>query len=151
MSFSKVMLLGLVGKPEKQMTQTGLGVLKFGVGISKKVRGEYQTTWHNCVMFTKDERTDYEFKKLQSSKTVFVEGEPRKSKYTDKQGVEREKTEFVIYSLRGVEPKTTGDKAEWSPRYGQDERVVNEKPKNAKQATFQLEDVANITADDIPF
>jgi single-strand DNA-binding protein len=110
-SVNKVILLGRLGAdPETRTTQSGMAIcnLRIATDGRKKVNGQYEkvTEWHRVVVFDKTAENAARF--LKKGKQVYVEGELRTSKYTDKNGVEKYSTEVICNSLIFVSPKDEG-------------------------------------------
>lgn len=103
---NKVILLGKLGRdPELRTTQSGQSVCNFSIATSEKWKdkgGESQerTEWHNIVAWAKLAEICAEY--LQKGREVYVEGKLQTSKYTDKEGVERYKTEIVAQTVQFV-------------------------------------------------
>ena len=85
MSFAQIQLLGNLGRdPEISYTPDGIAVTKFSIAVSKKVKGNEETTWYNCVAFRNlAEMLNNHLKKGQM---VFVQGDLNVRQYTTKDG-----------------------------------------------------------------
>lgn len=95
--YQRVTALGNLGAdPELRHTQSGIAVMNFRMGCSESVKqdnGEWseRTEWIPIVVWGR--RAEGLFKVLRKGEKVFVEGRLRTTKYTDKHGQERWKTE----------------------------------------------------------
>ncbi len=106
-SVNKVILVGNVGRdPETRRMPSGDPVVNFSVATSESWRdkssGERkeQTEWHNVVIFNEHLAKIVEQYVRKGSK-VYIEGQLRTRKYTDKDGQERSRTEVVLNRFRG--------------------------------------------------
>jgi single-strand DNA-binding protein len=94
---NRVTILGNLGAdPELRMTTGGQGVLNIRVACSesyldKDRKKQERTEWVNCVIWGK--RGEGLAKVLKKGDRILVEGKLRTSKYTDRDGNERYKTE----------------------------------------------------------
>lgn len=96
-SFQKVILLGRIGtKGELRFTGNETAVLNISVATNEfRGKGENKeeiTEWHNVVVW--GQSASYIDTYGQKGAQVLVEGKIKSSKYTDKEGVERYKTEI---------------------------------------------------------
>jgi len=107
MSVNKVILLGYVGAdPEVRYigdsgNQTKVATLR--IATSKKYRtssGEDRedTQWHNVIAYRGF--ADVVEKYVRKGSMIFVEGELRHRRYTDRQGVEKFATDVLVSSLQ---------------------------------------------------
>lgn len=99
---NKAIIIGHLGaKPEVRKTQTGASVATFTVATGQSWRdkdtGERKerTEWHRVVIFTEGLVKIAE-QYLDKGSKVYVEGEMRTRKWTDKDGVDRYTTEIVL-------------------------------------------------------
>lgn len=103
---NKVILLGRLGRdPELRTTASGQSVCNFSVATSEKWKDKdgtanERTEWHNIVAWAKLAEICAEY--LGKGREVYVEGKLQTSKYTDKEGVERYKTEVVAQTVQFV-------------------------------------------------
>jgi single-strand DNA-binding protein len=142
---NKAIIVGNVGK-DPDIRSTGNGsVAQFSVATSKrwtdKTSGEKkeQTDWHNVVVFNEHLVRIAEQYVRKGSK-VYVEGEMRTRKYTDREGIDRYRTEVVL-SFKGqlivLDRREGGGGAPSEEAYG----ASSTKPESGK-ASFD---------DEIPF
>jgi single-strand DNA-binding protein len=103
---NKAILVGNVGKdPDVRSMQSGGSVASFSVATSKswkdKATGERkeQTDWHNVVVFNEHLVRVVE-QYVHKGTKLYVEGEMRTRKYTDRDGVERYRTEVVLGAFK---------------------------------------------------
>lgn len=85
MGFAQIQLLGNTGRdPEMNYTPDGTAVCKFGLAVTRKVKGNDETTWYNCTGWrTLAEMLSNHLKKGQM---VFVQGELNVRQYTTRDG-----------------------------------------------------------------
>lgn len=100
---NRCMLLGNLGAdPELRYTQGGQAVLHLRLATTEsyldkdKVRRE-RTDWHNVVVWNK--RGEALSKILRKGSSIFVEGSLRTSKYQDRDGNDRYKTECIAKTV----------------------------------------------------
>jgi single-strand DNA-binding protein len=103
-SINKVTLIGRVGKePEVHALGSGESVANFSLATSTKWKdrnsGEMkeQTEWHSIVFYKKTAQVIEQY--VHKGSLLFVEGQLRNRKFTDKTGVEKTVTEIVGASL----------------------------------------------------
>src|SRR3974390_3093733 len=101
-SVNKVILVGNVGRdPETRRMPSGDPVVNFSVATSDswrdKATGERkeQTEWHNVVIFNENLAKVAE-QYLRKGSKVYIEGQLKTRKYTDKDGQERSRTEVQL-------------------------------------------------------
>lgn len=105
-SLNKVSLLGTLGKdPEGGTTKNGNPWCRFSIATSEsykdKQTGEWvdQTEWHNISTF--NERICKLVQYLSKGSRVYLEGQMKTKKFTDKNGVDRWSTEVEIPMFGG--------------------------------------------------
>jgi len=99
---NKFMGIGNLGADSELRHTQRDAVLNFRIAITKKWKdsnGEKQerTEWVSCVIWGRRAEALAEY--LTKGTRVYVEGELRSSKYTDREGVERWKTEVYVEEL----------------------------------------------------
>ena len=106
-SVNKVILVGNLGRdPEVRFSQSGAKIVNMSVATSEswkdKETGERKerTEWHRVVIFN-DRIGDVAEKYLKKGSKVYLEGQLRTRKWTDKSGQEKYSTEVVIERFRG--------------------------------------------------
>lgn len=106
MSLNKVMLMGNLGAdPEVRFTAQQLPVCSFNIATNdrrKNSAGEWEdhTEWHKISTFGRTAENCGKF--LAKGRTVFVEGRLRTSKYQDKEGHDRYRTEILADNVQFV-------------------------------------------------
>ena len=92
---NKVILVGRLGRdPELKSFDSGKQVCEFSVATSRKDKdGNEHTEWHRVKVWGNS--AEHCAKYLAKGREVYVEGELRTSKYTDKNGVEKYSTDVV--------------------------------------------------------
>ena len=105
LGLNKVMLIGNLGKDaETRRTQNGTAVTSFSIATGFRTKdpstGDWreESEWHNIVLWDAERVAEY----LRKGTQVFVEGRLKTSKYQDKSGVDRWKTE-VVCSRGGIQ------------------------------------------------
>jgi single-strand DNA-binding protein len=106
-SVNKVILVGNVGRdPETRRMPSGDPVVNFSLATSEswrdKASGERkeQTEWHNVVIFN-DGLAKIVEQYVRKGSKIYIEGQLRTRKFTDKDGQERSRTEVVLNKFRG--------------------------------------------------
>lgn len=91
---NKVHLIGRLGQdPELRRTAQDKAVCNFTMATGRKGKdGVDQTEWHRVVCWEKTAENVHQF--LKKGRQIYVEGEIRSKKWTDKQGVEKNSTEI---------------------------------------------------------
>lgn len=107
MSVNKAILIGHVGKdPEVRKNPSGKQVASFSVATTKRWTDrdtrekKEHTEWHRVVVFSEGlvkVIQDY----VRKGSKLYVEGEMRTRKWTDRDGVERFTTEVVLAEFAG--------------------------------------------------
>lgn len=107
-SVNKVILVGNLGAdPEIRRTQDGSPVATFSLATSEtwrdKATGERKesTEWHRVVVFAEGIVKVAE-QYLKKGAKVYVEGQQKTRKWTDRSGADRYTTEVVLQPFRGV-------------------------------------------------
>lgn len=127
-SYNKVTILGNLGlDPESRPVSSGnMPIVNLSVATTEKRRGQDETTWHRVVVF--DKQAENCAKYLQKGSKVLVDGRISKSKYTDKNGIERISCDIIA------------------------NRVLFLTSKNSKQPQQQLKPITpEVLDDNIPF
>lgn len=111
---SKTILVGRVGRdPESRQTSSGLKVVNFTLATSKKVRGEEQTQWHRITMY--DKVADIAVQYLRKGSMVYLEGEIKYGKYTNKDGIEQNTCDIIAYQMQMLGGKPQGEEPQRHP------------------------------------
>ena len=114
-SVNKVILVGNIGKdPEIRYMPNGNPVTNLSIATSRKKDGQEYTQWHRCVAYEKN--ADLIGKYAKKGKQIYIEGEIRYGKFTNKDGVEQHTTDIVIHQVqllgsRDQEPEPVERKA----------------------------------------
>lgn len=117
---NKVMLIGRVGKdPEVRQTSSGLKVTNFTLATSKKVRGEDQTQWHRITMY--DKLAEIAAQYTRKGSLLYIEGEIKYGKYTNKDGLEQNTTDIIAYQMQMLGGKPQGEEPQRHPEDTPDE------------------------------
>lgn len=145
-SVNKVILVGNLGAdPEMRQTGNGDPVCTLSVATSEKYKnrgGELQTTteWHKVVLFRRLAEIANQY--LRKGSSAYFEGQLKTSKWTDKNGLERDRTEIEVNDLKLLDRQDSQSKAT-KPVVAAKERVVSSK--TSYQPVFVEDDT------DIPF
>lgn len=110
---NKAMLIGNLGSdPDTRYLPNGDAVATISVATNKrwkdKQTGEQKdhTEWHRCTAFGK--RAETIAKYLRKGSKVFIEGELRTNKWTDKDGIDRYSTDIRIDNFEFLDKKEAG-------------------------------------------
>lgn len=134
---NKVILIGGLGRdPELRYTQSQTPVANFSIATdhwnSKTKMNE--SVWHNCTIWGKG--AEHFSKYAKKGTKVAVEGEIKYEKFTDKEGVEKQKTIINCYL---------------SPKLISDYRKKDEVSESDSASESRSGDQWNTDIDDIPF
>ncbi len=154
---NKAILVGNLGNdPETRYTQGGMAVTKISLATtrSRKDRdGNYvdDTQWHRVTFFGKLGEIAGEY--LQKGSQVYVEGEIRYDKYTDKEGVEKFFTEIVANEMQMLGNRGDGEGRRSSDqrREGSRETTQRQQGRSTRPAPPPKDDFDENYDDDIPF
>ena len=114
-SVNKAIILGRVGRdPDIRTTPNGIKVVNFSVATSRKVKGEEQTQWHRVTMY--DKLAEIAAQYLRKGSLVYVEGEIKYSKFTNKDGVEQNTTEIIANQMQMVGGRPQTEEAQQHPK-----------------------------------
>ena len=131
-SVNKAIILGRVGRdPDIRTTPNGIKVVNFSLATSKKVKGEEQTQWHRVTMYDKVAEIAAQY--LRKGSLVYVEGEIKYSKFTNKDGIEQNATDIIGHQMQMVGSR---------PSYGEEPQRHQ---KEETQQSFPEDDT------DVPF
>lgn len=141
---NKVMLIGRLGKdPEGNILPSGDQVANFSIATGEKWKdkesGEQKerTEWHRISVWGGLAKVCMTY--LKKGSQVYIEGQLRTRKWTDKQGIERFSTEVICSDMQMLGGKSEGGGSASKPPQ------ANERPAGAP--TRQRDDFD----DDIPF
>lgn len=131
-SINKVILLGNLGSDVKLSQAGTTQVAKFSLATTTRFKENQTTEWHDISVWGKlaDLCSNY----LSKGDTVLVEGALKTSKWTDKNGVEKRRTEITASSVNFV--KTKGGK---------------NSTKTYSPETTEQDGLSKICEEDIPF
>ena len=91
---NNITVIGNVGRdPELRYANSGTAVLKFSIADTIGKDDNKKTTWHDITVF--GEMAENVGSALGKGQRVVVMGRLQKSKYTGRDGVEKEKAEIV--------------------------------------------------------
>ncbi|MBY9062316.1 single-stranded DNA-binding protein [Sphingomonas yunnanensis] len=118
-SVNKVILVGNLGRdPESRSFQNGGSVVNFSIATGERWKdrntGEQKerTEWHSIVVLNEGlQKVASQY--LRKGSKVYIEGQLRTRKWTDRQNVERYSTEVVLSAYNSA--LTLLDKAEGDP------------------------------------
>lgn len=104
-SLNKVQIIGNLGKdPDIRSGQNGQLIANFSVATSdswtdKQGQKQERTEWHSVSLFGKLAEIAQQY--LRKGSKVYIEGQLKTDKYTDKQGIERYSTKIVVPPFGG--------------------------------------------------
>ncbi len=142
---NKVILVGTLGSdPERRSTQSGTTVATISVATNEewfdKSSGEKKSRveWHRVKLFGKlgDIAAEY----LAKGRQVYIEGQIRTEKYTDKQGIERYATDVIARDMQML-----------GGRDGDNRSSGGSRPASAPAPASPPADDQGFDSDDIPF
>lgn len=109
-----VYLTGFVGKDaERKNISSTLEIFTFSVGVSKKKKGEKETSWFDCKIFC-DFKYPWVSRKAETIKKgckVFITGEIEDENWTSKDGVKKSRK---VINVRDFELCIKEDHQGWS-------------------------------------
>lgn len=95
MSFNRFHGLGrLVAEIERRNTSAGMPVAKFALAFNRKVHGEDETTFVDCVAF--DKTADFLCEHFGKGKAVIIEARLNQEKWTGKDGKNRSRLQLIV-------------------------------------------------------
>jgi single-strand DNA-binding protein len=98
-SVNRVILIGNLGHdPELKHGKTsGEAVCRFSLATTEKFDGENKTEWHHVLCFKRLAEIADQY--LAKGRQCYVEGRIQTNKWTDKNGVDRQRTEIVANKI----------------------------------------------------
>lgn len=127
-SVNKVILVGHLGSdPEFRQTSGGLMTANVNIATSSRRKGrdgQYEEVpeWHRLVFF--DKLAEVVRDCFRKGSLIFVEGRLQTRKWTDKQGIDRWRTEVIVSSMQLLDKKQDDGAAhrrEEAPQQRQDQ------------------------------
>lgn len=112
---NKVILIGNLGRdPEVRMLEGGVAVGNFPIATNENYKdksGNWQTRteWHDIVAWR--QLAENLESRMSKGTLVYVEGKLSSRKYTDKDGIERYKTDVVANTIRVIDRKNESSSA----------------------------------------
>lgn len=111
---NKAILVGRVGKdPDVRQTPAGLKVCNFSLATSKKVKGEDQTQWHRITAY--DKIADIISQYVRKGSLLYIEGEIKYGKYTNRDGIEQNTTDIVVHQVQMIGPRPQQEEVQRHP------------------------------------
>ena len=99
MNVNKAILVGRVGAdPIVNETSKGDAVANLSLATNSGYGDKEKTDWHKVTFFGKLATTVSEY--VKKGQELYVEGRITYSKYTDREGVEKNSTSIVAYSMQ---------------------------------------------------
>ena len=99
MNVNKVILVGRVGSdPILNETSKGDAVTNISLATNSGYGDKEKTDWHKVTFFGKLANTVDEY--VKKGQELYVEGRISYSKYTDKEGNERDSTSVIAYAMQ---------------------------------------------------
>lgn len=103
-SVNKAIILGRVGKdPDVRQTPNGIKVVNFSLATSRKIKGEDQTQWHRIAAYDKVAEIIAQY--VRKGSLLYVEGEIKYGKYTNRDGIEQNTTDIVANQIQLIGPR----------------------------------------------
>lgn len=135
---NKVILVGRLGAGVDFRQGNNFSVASLPLATSSKSKnanGEWveNTEWHNVTLFNKQAEVARDY--LKKGSLIYVEGRLKTSKYQDKQGIDRYKTEVLVDKLQMLE-RASEHKSE---------------PKNKEKESVPEQVTEELIVTDIPF
>ena len=97
--YSKTIMIGRLGKnPDQAKTNDGKDVSKFSIAVNRVTRDDID--WFDCVCFGQPATFANQY--LEKGVLVCVEGQMRINKFTDKEGVNRQKPELYVSTIKSL-------------------------------------------------
>ena len=93
-SINKVLIQGNLG----HSPQMSGPACKLSVATTEVYKGEKKTTWHNVTVFGKSAENCMQY--LEKGQQVLVDGKIDVSKWEDKEGNKRSKTEIIAFNVQ---------------------------------------------------
>ena len=95
---NRITIMGNVGQPPKIKKGDGYTIANFSIATSEKWKNKSgdtieHTEWHRIVIYNK--LAEVVEKYVNKGDKIYIEGKLKTSKYEDKNGIERSKTEIV--------------------------------------------------------
>lgn len=139
---NRVTLIGNVGQdPDIRTLQNGTQVGRFSLATSESYKDkegvwQKQTEWHSIIVWR--ELAERAASQVKKGGLLFVEGKIQANKFTDKDGVEKTRTDIVCSTFRILEKK---------------EPSTQEQPTQSAQQNGQAPQAqpASGNPDDLPF
>lgn len=115
-SVNKATLIGRVGRdPDIRTTPSGMKVVNITLATSRKVKGEEQTQWHRVVMY--DKLAEIAAQYVRKGSLLYVEGEIKYGKYTNKDGIEQHTTDINANQMQMLGGRTSaGEEPQRHPK-----------------------------------
>lgn len=150
---NKAILVGNLGNdPETKYTQGGMAITKISLATTsvrkdKEGNPTESTQWHRVTFFGKLGEIAGEY--LRKGSQVYVEGEIRYDKYTDKEGVEKYSTDIIANEMQMLGGRSEGGGGgERSARPQRQESAPQQHRQAPAQQPAPSDDFSD---DDIPF
>ena len=129
---NKVLMIGHVGNVEAKTLESGQHFTKLSIAVNKKWKDkngmkQEKTTWFNIHAYSKLAEIMGEYTKV--GQLVYVEGELKQDKFTDKTGIEK-----IITSIAANEFKILGGR-------DKDSSQAQGKPATVKEPMYDLDDM----------
>lgn len=116
-SFAKVTIVGHAGRdPELRYTPQGTAVCNFSVATSEKRKGQGQdgngeetTTWWRIVLWGRQAEIAAQY--ITKGRQVYVDGRPKLTEYTDRDGNKRSSLEVTAESFQMLGGNPSGEQS----------------------------------------
>ena len=142
---NKITLVGnLGGDPETKVLENGTHVCRLSVATAenyKDKQGEWQkqTEWHSVTLWR--ELAERAGANLKKGNLVYIEGKVIYQKYTDRDGVDRYKTDIVANVCRSLERKEHGEQQAEQVQPKKQESATRQEPPRIEQGQGDFSDL----------
>lgn len=144
---NKVVLVGrLTRDPELRKTNTGKSVISFTVACNRRVSGNDQADFINCVAW--ERQAEFMANYLNKGALVGIEGRIQSRSYDDASGRKVYVQEVVVENLQALESRSARTN---NPQQEFVEDNVYTQTYKPEPNGFDDEPVLDITSDDLPF
>ena len=147
MTVNKVILIGNLGqKPEVRSSGSGLSIARLRIATSDRRKGADgqwadATEWHSVVVFGNQAENCAKF--LDKGRQVYIEGRLQTSKWQDKDGQDKYRTEIIANQVRFLSNKGASS--------GDNQYQSNNSYSAPSSGNNYSNDLASNVNDDIPF
>lgn len=115
-SLNKVLLIGNVGRVDAKATSGGK-MATFTLATKERYKDrsgnqKEETTWHNLVAY--GPLADIVDQYVNKGSQIYIEGRLRKTKYTDKNGIEKEGCDVMVSNIQLLDKSSSNNSRNYS-------------------------------------